>query len=330
MKTYLFALVLSLVLVVVFMPLVKAILTKISAKQTILKYVEEHKDKNGTLTMGGVCFVLSTLVVPFIFLGYSRDLLVVILSSVSFSLVGFLDDFLKVKYKQNLGLKPYQKVIGQLGIAIIFAMYIYLNVGSKIFIPFTSKSVDLGVFVIPLIVLVMIATTNSANLLDGMDGLLSSTAIAYLVSFVVIIFSLSTRLYLMGETGTIITNTNSMIILACSLIGGLMGFLVFNTYKASIFMGDVGSMFVGAVIGCSSSLVGQVLMIPILGIMLVWTSISVIIQVISFKTRHKRVFRMTPFHHHLQECGLSEPKIVYIYTLITILIGIGCVILYLL
>ena len=185
----------------ILMPITIKLLKKLSAGQTILGYVEEHKNKNGTTTMGGIIFIFTTLVLSFVFLKYDTLWFVTLIFSLFFGVLGFMDDFLKVKYKQNLGLRPYQKIIGQLGLSIIFAIFIYFftRQNGNIIIPFTDKSVNIKFFIIPLIVLVLIATTNSVNLTDGIDGLSGSVSIIYLVFFVIICSILKNKLYLLGN-----------------------------------------------------------------------------------------------------------------------------------
>ncbi len=322
----------SFFLSLILMPIIIKLLKKLSAGQTILGYVEEHKNKNGTTTMGGVVFIITTLVLSFVFLRYDTAWFVTLIFSLFFGVLGFMDDFLKVKYKQNLGLRPYQKIIGQLGLSIVFAIFVYFftKQAGNIFIPFTSKSFDIKFFVIPLIIIVLLATTNSVNLTDGLDGLSGSVSLIYLIFFVLICSILKNDLYLSGETGEILNNLDNLNILSTLFIGAILGFLLFNTNKASIFMGDVGSLCLGGYIGASACLVGLELIVPILGFCFVFSAVSVILQVVVYKTKHKRIFKMAPFHHHLQMSGLSEPKIVAIYSAVTIVLGVLSVIFYIL
>ncbi len=322
--------VVSFVLSTALMPAVKRVLTKLSVNQTILNYVTNHKDKNGTTTMGGVLFILSTLPLALIFIKFNWQWFTAYLVAAFLGVLGFMDDFLKIKYKQNLGLRPYQKIIGQFGIALVFAIFIFLTVGGKVFVPFTYKTIDLKFFVIPLVIFVVIACTNSVNLTDGLDALAGVVTIVYLVAFSIICALVSNKLYLAGETGQAITNLYNINQLNMLFIGAIMGFLFFNTSKASIFMGDVGSLCLGGYIASSACLVGQPLIIPILGFCFVFSAISVILQVAVFKLKHKRLFKMAPFHHHLQLSNLSEPKIVYLYSTITVITSVITIIFYLL
>ena len=161
----------SFALSVVLMPIIIKFFKKKQASQTVLGYVENHKEKNGTLTMGGVVFMLTTLGLSFYFLNFNNSWFVVLLVSVFYGVLGLMDDYLKIKFKQNLGLRAYQKIIGQVGISLIFAIFIYFStIGGEMFLPFSEKTIDVGFWVIPIIVLVMVATTNSVNLTDGLDG----------------------------------------------------------------------------------------------------------------------------------------------------------------
>ena len=327
----LIAFLLSFTLSMILMPIIIDFFRKKRASQTILHYVESHKEKNGTLTMGGVVFMITTLSLAFLVLRFDIDWVICLFASIFFGVLGLMDDHLKIKYRQNLGLRPYQKIIGQLGISIILALYIYFSSGGgQIFLPFMDKHVDIGVWIVLLIVLVMVATTNSVNLTDGLDGLAGNVSMYYLIFFTVITSIVSTSLYNNGQVGGIITDIENINILSMLFVGSILGFLMFNTNKASIFMGDAGSLCLGGYIGASACLLGFELMIPILGFCFVFSALSVILQVISFKWKKKRIFKMSPFHHHLQMCGLIEPKIVVIYSATTAVIGVVSIIFYLL
>ena len=312
------------------MPLIIKFFKRKQASQTILGYVENHKEKNGTLTMGGVVFMITTLFLAFCFLRFNSLWVVCLLVSVFYGVLGLMDDYLKIKFKQNLGLRAYQKIIGQVGIALIFAIYIYISNSGVIYIPFSNKVINIGFWIVPLVILVMVATTNSVNLTDGIDGLAGNVTNVYLIFFVLILTLLKNDLYLSGETGVIIENIENINVLSMLFLGSVLGFLMFNTNKASIFMGDAGSLCLGGYIGASACVLGQALLIPILGFCFVFSSVSVILQVVSFKTTRKRIFKMAPFHHHLQMSGVSEPKIVAIYSAATACFGVLSVILYLL
>ena len=202
--------------------------------------------------------------------------------------------------------------------------------GGNIFLLFGSKTFDIKWVVIPFVVLVMVATTNSVNLTDGLDGLAGSVSFVYLLMFIAICSILGNKLYLNGETGKILTNFQNINMLSASFMGAILGFLMFNTNKASIFMGDVGSLCLGGYIGASACLLGLEFLVLVLGVCFVFSAVSVILQVVFFKLTKKRIFKMAPFHHHLQMSGLTEPKIVAIYSAVTFCVGLICIIFYLL
>lgn len=306
---YIFAFLIAFVVTLVFSPLVFFVSKKIKAEQTILHYVKEHEGKKGTPTMGGIMFILPAIVVSLAFFGENYMLAMVTLATTfAYSILGFLDDFIKVKYKQNLGLRAYQKILGQLGIALIVAIFVYNTVGSEIIIPFADLTIDLGIFIIPLIIFVYIATVNSVNLIDGLDGLCSASSINYIFFFSILL------IISMGGLNSIeVAESQSILIANYSLLGALFAFLFFNTYPAKIFMGDTGSLGLGGYIASISVLTKNVLLIPILGLTFVVTAISDIIQVLHYKRTKKRIFKMAPLHHHFQMSGIHENRVVFGY-----------------
>lgn len=316
---------LSFVLALILMPFIIRLIRKFSCSQTILKYVEEHKSKQGTPTMGGVVFFISTLLIVVVMMDYSTELAMSIGVGLGFALVGLMDDYIKVKLKQNLGLRPYQKIIGQVGISLILACYIYFFSPNKgvIYLPFTFKSIDLGVWIIPLVVIVCLATTNSVNLTDGLDGLAGGVSVIYSGVFITLISIFANIAFNAGEVDEFVnlyTNTSTLLAI---FMGSIMAFLVFNTNKASIFMGDVGSLGIGGVFASTACILGFEFMLAIVGVMFVISALSVIIQVAYFKKTHgKRILKMAPLHHHFQMCGYSEAKIGYVYQVITLMIGL--------
>ena len=305
-------------------PLVVKFMRKLKANQTIYEYVDMHSKKAGTPTMGGVIFLLGTIFAYFcVQSGANQLALVSLVCFFAFALIGFLDDFLKIKLKRNLGLKAYQKIIGQVAISIIISVFAYLNsnIGSEIFLPFSSKMIDLGWFYIPFCIFIFLATTNAVNLTDGLDGLAGGVSTAFFVGFVGIEFVLLRTLPIFD--GSLIAEYNNVLILGGAVIGSLLAYVLANCHPASIFMGDTGSLALGGLISAICIVTKQVLLIPILGVMFVVSVVSVIIQVLHFKRTHKRVFLMAPFHHHLEKKGMYETKIVVIYIIITLIISIA-------
>ena len=296
----------SLALLMIILPVLK----RLKAGQYILGYVKEHKNKSGTPTMGGLAFIAAIIAVGLCTLGIKDNRINLTLAvTAGFMIVGFLDDFLKIYRKDNGGLKPYQKIIFQIAIATIAVFFCYLIDLRYLYVPFGGGlSVYIGWGIIPLVIFIFTATVNCVNLTDGLDGLAGGTSSAYL-------FIMGLMLYTQAE------NFSSLCFIA---VGAVAAFLLFNVNKASIFMGDTGSLALGGLISGISVFSGNSLYIPILGIMFVVSGISVIVQVIYYKRTRRRVFLMAPLHHHFQMKGYTECKITYAYVLITAFVGIIC------
>lgn len=312
----LFCFLIGLVVSLAFAPLVIKLSQKFKLKQTILHYVELHKDKQGTPTMGGFIFLLGFVVASACFLREDCLLsLVAIAVTLSFCLLGFLDDFIKIKFHQNEGLKPYQKIIGQLGISTIVACFVYFNglVPNSIVLPFSNITLNLSWSIIPFVIFVMIAISNSVNLTDGLDGLAGGVSFVYLFGFAVLMF-----IYIAFVSPVNVQMEQfNLVLCAAAMMGGLGGFLCNNCNKAKIFMGDTGSLALGGFVGAIAVFSGLELFIPILGVMFVLSALSDIIQVLHFKRTKKRVFLMAPLHHHFEKKGVHENRIVIIYIFIT-------------
>lgn len=295
------------------------LLKKLKFGQNILSYVSEHNYKSGTPTIGGIIFIFSVVAVYFICDLNGRLASVCMVVFVGYAIVGFIDDIIKIKLKRNEGLNVTQKTLFELIIAIIVAIFAYTRGLTKVYIPFTKFNVDFGWWYIPLCVLVFVATTNSVNLTDGLDGLAGGVTYVYFLCFSALIL-----LQLRETSQTFLKDEYSTIaLLTVGLSGALIGYLLFNTYKADVFMGDTGSLALGGMVAITGVVSGNIFYIPIIGIMYVVSSISVILQVLYFKTtKGKRLFLMAPLHHHFQHKGYSESKIAFGYKLITLLVGI--------
>lgn len=306
----------------IFAPFYIKFAKKVKFGQTISEYVGEHNSKQGTPTMGGLIFILPTILVSiFFFKGQKLVPILCLAVFAAYALVGFLDDYIKIKFKRNLGLRPYQKIIFQLLIAIIVAVFAFRNPElSQIWLPFSKTRVNFGWLVIPYIVIVFLATTNSVNLTDGLDGLAGSVSFVF---FVVMAFVAAFYIGGTGEEYAFQAQNLNLIFYATS--GGLLAFLVFNFFPAKIFMGDTGSLALGGLMSVVCVLNGTSLYIPIVGLMFVVSSVSVILQVLHFKRTHKRIFLMAPFHHHLEHKGMYETKIVFIYIVVTFILGLSTV-----
>lgn len=296
------------------------LLKKLKAQQSILQYVTEHNAKNGTPTMGGIAFIVAITVTIAIFCDLSNRGTAVILSVfLAYAIVGFLDDFIKIKFKRNQGLFAYQKILVQLLIAIVVAVFVCRDVaiGDKLFVPFSNKQISIGGWIVPLVVFIFLACTNGVNLTDGLDGLAASSTLCYLVGIALLLTNELVNLEAMGDTYAY-AQTVDVLKLCVLSAGALMAFLLFNVNDAKVFMGDTGSLALGALVACSAIFTRLSLFIPIVGVTFVVSCVSVIMQVVYFKlSKGKRIFLMAPFHHHLQKKGLSEPRICTLYCAIT-------------
>ena len=321
MKWVLIFFLIAFALALVCAPVIISVLKRLKAGQSILHYVDWHESKSGTPTMGGFIFMFPVVLIGIFILSRGTPLCnIAVIASLGYGILGFLDDFLKVKRADNLGLRAYQKIIGQGGIAILVGVFYYLaNPDGRIFVPFFNITFDIGFWILPLTVFILIAATNSVNLTDGVDGLAGSVSLVYLV-FLGFIIALVSKILPVTEADTFL----KLIAVVC---GGLVCYLLFNSNKAKVFMGDTGSLFLGGLIACLSvfSLMG--LFLPIIGVCFVLSAVSDIIQVAYFKmTKGKRVFLMAPFHHHLEKRGWTEARIVWLYCTVTVLAGVICLI----
>lgn len=290
---------------------VRPLFKRLGARQYILGYVKEHKGKSGTPTMGGLAFVCAAVVASLLFCGVrSVTINLTLVITAGFCLVGFVDDFLKVYRKDNLGLRPYQKIIFQCAIAAIAAVFCYVNGMTALNIPFSSVSADIKWGIVPLVLFVFLATVNCVNLTDGLDGLAGGTCFCYMFFVALLLF---------------VAERTEYVPCFC-MCGAVAAFLVFNTNRASLFMGDTGSLALGSFISCVSVFSGNALYIPIIGIMFVVSGISVIVQVIYYKRTRRRIFLMAPVHHHFQMKGCAESKISYAYAAVTAFAGLVCLI----
>ncbi len=305
-------------IVMLALPLNIKLVKKLKAGQPILSYVDNHKSKAGTPTMGGVSIVLG-LVASLIFTRRGDKIAYVIaIVTVGYALIGFIDDFIKVKYKHNKGLSAAQKIIFQVLLAVIVSVYAYYepNVGSSVFAPFAPITIELGAFAPVYYIFIFIAFTNSVNLTDGLDGLAASVTATVALFCCAIIGIAAAAGEIVGDGAV------DIIIMCAALCGSCCAFLTHNTHPAKIFMGDTGSLALGGFLACVAVLGRMSLSMLLIGVMYILTSVSVIIQVVSFKLRKKRVFLMAPLHHHFERKGVFEGKIAVIYTVITFVCGI--------
>ncbi|MCL7746369.1 phospho-N-acetylmuramoyl-pentapeptide-transferase [Halalkalibacter alkaliphilus] len=261
---------------------------------------KSHQKKSGTPTMGGIVIVLTVLVTTIFistrFLSFSQEILLLLLVTVGFGVVGFLDDFIKVVLKRNLGLTSKQKLAGQLVIAILFYFgLIQMDFSTEIHVPATNFSIDLGWLYLPLVIVMLVGASNAVNLTDGLDGLLAGTGAIAFGAFAVLAW----------HTGYI-----DVSIFSAAIVGSVLGFLVYNAHPAKVFMGDTGSLALGGAIAAIAIMTKMEILLILIGGVFVIETLSVIIQVISFKTRGKRIFKMSPLHHHYELSGWSEWRVV--------------------
>lgn len=275
-----------------------------------------HAKKSGTPTMGGFIFIAATVLAVavsyalaiwgIVDIAISSEILMLLVISLVFGIIGFIDDYIKVILKRNLGLTAKQKFLLQLVAAIGFVCWAVYGEGisTAVKVPFTAFELDMGFWFIPFATVVILATVNSVNLTDGLDGL--ATCITIVVALFFMLFA---------EFGAF--PNSAVALFAAILCGGLIGFLLYNKYPAKVFMGDTGSLFLGGAVCGMAIILEQPLALLIVGLVYVMESLSVILQVASFKLTGKRIFKMSPIHHHFEMCGWSEKKIVAVFTLVT-------------
>lgn len=307
-----YALLIAFVINIVLCPIVIPFLTKLKFGQNIRDDgPQSHLIKSGTPTMGGIMILISFVIACLLFLKNNKDALAVLFVTIGYGIIGFIDDYIKVVKKRSLGLRAYQKIIGQLIITGVFLYYLYnyTNIGTDVYIPFTEgKTLELGLLFIPFFFIVMIGTVNSVNLTDGLDGLASG------VTVLVVLFFMFTALAI----------NKGLLPITGAAVGALLGFLLFNTHPAKVFMGDTGSLALGGLVASIAILMKMPLFIIIVGIIYVLEAVSVMLQVGYFKlTKGKRLFKMAPLHHHFEQCGFKEVKVVAIFYIIT---AIACLI----
>ena len=277
---------------------------------------KSHLSKAGTPTMGGIFFVLSIVITNLIFRNFSKQILAIFIGMIGFSSIGFLDDFFKLIMKRSLGLNEKQKLIIQFFISIVLIVYLEKVLKLNLMIqkiPFLQQDINFGYFVYPILVFVMLAVSNATNLTDGLDGLSSSVSIPVFLSLGVI------NLFKHPQIS----------IFSFVFMASLMGFVMFNSYPARVFMGDTGSMALGGAIATICIIDSMTFYLPIIGFIYMIETLSVIIQVISYKTRNKkRVFLMSPIHHHYELKGYKEPQIVTAFAVISCIFSFITVYLY--
>ncbi|WP_277998262.1 phospho-N-acetylmuramoyl-pentapeptide-transferase [Zhaonella formicivorans] len=262
---------------------------------------ERHLQKTGTPTMGGLMFIIAVLLSTLLFAEANAETYLALLVFVGFGLLGFADDYIKVVLRRSLGLKARYKLLGQVFLSLtlgILAVW-FLERGTVVELP-GIFSWNLGAFYPLFVLLVLVASTNAVNLTDGLDGLAAGITVCSAAAFAVIAYA---------------QDQANLVIFALAVAGSCLGFLVFNKYPAKVFMGDTGSLALGGALGTLAVLTRTELLLPVIGGVYAIETLSVIIQVISFKLTGKRVFRMSPLHHHFELLGWRETKVVGVFWL---------------
>ena len=286
-------------------PIVIPFLRRLKVGQTERKELESHLKKNGTPTMGGLMILASIIITSVFYVKDYPKIVPILFMTVGFGVIGFLDDYLKVVLRRSDGLLAWQKMLCQIVVTTVFAvdMVCYSDVPLTMLIPFSGgKYLDLGWGAFPVLYLAVIGTVNGTNFTDGLDGLASSVTIMVATFFSVVAIG-----------------TNAGIApITCAVVGALLGFLLFNVYPASVFMGDTGSLALGGFVVSAAYMMQMPLFIVIVGLIYLVEVLSVIIQVTYFKkTGGKRIFRMAPIHHHFELGGWSETRVVAVFSITT-------------
>ncbi|CAM4259832.1 phospho-N-acetylmuramoyl-pentapeptide-transferase [Paenibacillus tarimensis] len=314
-KVILFALGASFLLAVVLGPLFIPLLRRMKFGQQIRSDgPQSHLKKKGTPTMGGIIIMLAMVISFLKFADHTMDFWVLITASLGFGLIGFLDDYIKIAFKRSLGLTAKQKLFGQLLFSVIMCVLLYqMEHSTAIAVPGTDLSFDLQWFYYIFVVIILFATSNAVNFTDGVDGLLSGTSAVAFGAFILI--ALQTAEY-------------ESVVFSAAMIGAVLGFLVYNAHPAKVFMGDTGSLGIGGGLAAVAILTKTELLLIVIGGVFVLEMLSVILQVGSFKLRGKRIFKMSPIHHHFELSGWSEWKVVTSFWAVGILFAAAGLALY--
>ena len=299
----------SFVISVLLGPVIIPFLRKLKMGQTErTEGVQSHLKKAGTPTMGGIIILISVIVTSLFYVKDYPAIIPVLFLTVAFGLIGFLDDYLKVVLKRSDGLMPMQKMALQIVVTAVFAFYLVevADVPLTMLVPFSDGYyLDIGWLAVPVLFFAVIGTVNGTNFTDGLDGLASSVTVLVATFFTVV------------AVGT----KSGVEPITCAVVGALLGFLLFNVYPASVFMGDTGSLALGGFVAGTAYMMQMPLFIIIVGFIYLVEVASVIIQVTYFKkTGGKRIFKMAPIHHHFELCGWSETRVVAVFSIITALL----------
>lgn len=299
-------LIISFVIATLIGPILIPLLHKLKFGQNIrTEGPKSHQKKAGTPTIGGLIFIFATMITMIIMTdSFTDEAMIALYAFIGFGIIGFLDDLLKIIKKKNEGLTSGQKMIGLIIVAGALTYYAYTHIGTSINVPFMDIQLNLGWLYIPFVLFYFAAFTNAVNLTDGLDGLATSITVL-VVTFLAIVS------YSMGNM--------SLAVFCVALAGALLAFLRFNAFPARVFMGDTGSLALGGAVAMVALMLKMPLTLVIIGGIYVIETVSVVLQVGSYKLRKKRIFKMAPIHHHYEALGWSETKIVSIFSIITVI-----------
>ena len=298
------------------------ILRKIKVKQTLSTYLfKKHKEKEGTPTMGGLIFIIPTIVSIIILLllnkiEFSTNLFIVMFVFLSYALLGFIDDYLIIKRKNNEGLTEFQKLAGQILIALIF-FFIYMKSGAEPILEVYTLGIEinLGWFYGIFLLFMLVASSNAVNITDGLDGLAGGLSMIAFLTFALI-----------SANSPAIEGTSEIAVFCFVLVGSLLGFLAFNSRPAKVFMGDTGSLSLGATLATIAIITKHELTFILVAGVFIFETLVCVIQIISRMYFNKKIFLMTPFHHHLEKLGWNERDIVVVFWCIGLLLSMAAIV----
>lgn len=310
--------IISIVVGVIIVPLLK----KIKVKQTLSTYLfKKHKEKEGTPTMGGLIFIIPTIAAIVILLlwnkiEFSANLFIVMFVFLAYALLGFIDDYLIIKRKNNVGLTEFQKLAGQILIALVF-FFIYMKSGAKPIVEVYTLGIEinLGWFYGIFLLFMLVASSNAVNITDGLDGLAGGLSMIAFLTFALI-----------SANSPAIEGTSDIAVFCFVLVGALLGFLAFNSRPAKVFMGDTGSLALGATLATVAIITKHELTFIVVSGVFIFETLVCLIQIFSRVYLNKKVFLMTPFHHHLEKLGWNERDIVVVFWCVGLLLSMAAIV----
>ncbi|MCI9123199.1 MAG: phospho-N-acetylmuramoyl-pentapeptide-transferase [Eubacterium sp.] len=302
---YIFAVILAFAVTALLGPFMIPILRRLKVGNTEREELKSHQKKTGTPTMGGLMILLAIIITSLFFMKSYPKIIPILFVTVGFGVIGFFDDYLKVVLKRSDGLLAWQKMILEIVVTTVFAVYLtrFTDIPLTMLVPFSGgRYADFGWLALPILFLAVIGTVNGVNFTDGLDGLASSVTVLTATFFTVVA----------------IGSNSGIEPITCAVVGALLGFLLFNVYPASVFMGDTGSLALGGFVASTAYMLQMPMFILIVGLIYWIEILSVMLQVGYFKLTHgKRIFRMAPIHHHFELCGWSETRVVAVFSIIT-------------